>query len=155
MKISAAFGLVTFLLVGSASAEPQVTATYRPVEAGYRLDFTVRAGEYSVYRWGFDRIDDFDVAAPTGWNGLVFTRYTDWTAISTDNELLPGQFLFGCAATFPDLPTQIDYFVSQGGVGGAYYDTLLPTPIPEPSSLLALVGCLAGWGSLRLRRRKG
>lgn len=155
MKISAAFGLLAILVAGSASAEPQVTATYRWIEAGYRLDFTVRAGEYSVYNWGFDRIDGFDIASPTGWNGLVFTRYTDWTAVSPAYELPPDQSLFGCAAFFLELPTQINYFVSQGDIGGIYHDVLIPTPVPEPSALLASTSGLLGMAGLGVRKRKG
>jgi len=154
MKTLGLCTLLASLVTSLASAAPQVTAVYWTVGGGYRLDFTVRAGESRVYRWGFDRIDPLELASPEGWHGSVFTRSTDWTANSTDNELPPGQLLLGCAATFPELPTQIDYFVMQMAAPGAYYGTLVPTPVPEPSSLLALGGGVLSLLGLRLRRRR-
>jgi len=43
--------------------------------------------------------------------------------------------------------------VSQGALSGFCLDDLNVTPVPEPSSLLALLGGLAGIGGIALRRR--
>ena len=156
MNMLARCTLLAGLLLSPASASPQVTAVYRQVEGGYRVSFNVTAGDYTVYRWGFQRIDPFGLTSPDGWYATVFTRYTDWMAVSGNDELLPGGTLVGCGATFPQLPTQIDYFVMQRAVPSACYGTVAPIPIPEPSSLLALgIGGIGVLGAALRRRVRG
>ena len=81
------------------------------------------------------------------------SKSTSWGAYSSAYRLQPGQTLQGFAASLPDLPARIDFFVDQLGQGAyVYFGTLVPTPIPEPPSLLPLAAGL-GWLAMRRRQR--
>jgi hypothetical protein len=60
----------------------------------------------------------------------------------------------GFAASASSVPSTLEYFVSTTGPINTHRGTLVPTPIPEPSSLLALGGGLMGLGAVGLLRRR-
>jgi len=145
------------LMLGSmAYADPYVTATYSPLQSGYRLDFILHTDALNGSRgWGLTTTEITDLAAPFGWDAWTDERQTEWYPQSPDFYVPPNGVLSGSSGTFTTLPTQLYYFVRLTGPGiGTYDGTLTPIAVPEPSSLLALAGGLTGLGGLALRRRQ-
>ncbi len=157
MKNTTLFCALAVLVCGAAAfANPYVTATYAPLQTGgYKLDFVVyNYQEYGCDKWGITTVglagEITDLVAPVGWHALIWVRETEWKTDQLPSVYVvpPGGILRGCAAVFSILPAELDYYVMYGGYGG----TLVPTPVPEPSSLVALSAGLAGLGALVRRR---
>ena len=147
--------LAMFLLVTCiAIADPYVTATYTPIDSGYRLEFVIYLDQWhgSLYGWGLYTTEIADLAAPIGWQAGTDIRKTNWDSLSPEYDVPPGGILRGSAGTFTVLPATLDYFtrMTLGGTQG----TVIPVPVPEPSSLLALAGGAAGLGGLAVRRKR-
>ena len=155
--------IVLVLIVGAAMfgstaiADPFVTATYAPLQSGYRLEFVVYADSLRGFSgWGLNTTALTDLAFPPNWAGGVGIRSTEWyTLLGPEYYIPPGGVLRGCAATSAEQPGPMDYFVRQTGEGeSAYYGTVVPTLIPEPTSLLALAAGVVAVAGLALRRRR-
>jgi hypothetical protein len=148
--------LSVLILARMATAHPYVTAAYTPVQSGYRLDFVLNLDQWhgSSYGWGLFTTAITDLTAATGWRAGTDFRSTYWDSLAPQYDVPPGGILRGSAGTFSTLPAQLDYFVEMTGPGAGFNGTLIPTPVPEPSSILALAGGIAGLGGLAMRRRR-
>lgn len=147
-----------FIVGAPGRANPYVTATYQHLQlGGYQLNFVVYMDEFhgSSYEWGLSAISISDLEGPIGWNAGSDSRHTWWsTPFLSGYQIPPSGVLGGFSGTFATLPSQLNYYVSTTEGGGGVADVLVPTPIPEPSSILALAGGLTGLAGLRLRLRK-
>ena len=135
---------------------PSVTGQYEPVVGGYRLYFTLHNALEDEAIWGWDvgTEDAFDPVGRPGWTIRHTFRDVEWCTDwnSPWDRLPPGQSLGGFGYTAANEPSVLGYFIGgeKYGYGGGSVTMVL---IPEPSSLLALAGGLAGIGGLVPRRR--
>jgi hypothetical protein len=144
-----------------------VTGNYQLVDTGYRYYFTVQnttdplpnlhVGSFNVWP---DSGPYSTVDSPPGWYAVLTPYTVFWSSGISPiwyDGIPPGQTLSGFNFTSPQLVTSMTYHVwmSNGtDVDGEVAEVSI-TPIPEPSSLLALG--LGGLGILgtALRRRLG
>ena len=143
-----------------------LSGLYAAVPGGYRYYVTVYNNtdpllNAHVRYFDLELIPATDLVSPPNWSAWVLSpwfvewsvgpSWTDWP-----KGIPPGQSLGGFKATSSLPPGGIQYWGSATNALGDYFftGTMVPTPIPEPSSLLAL-GCgLAGVGLSTLRRRR-
>jgi hypothetical protein len=159
--------LLILLIIPSLSfgTPPPVAATYQPVEGGYRYYLSVH--NYLSPEWGNIVIIDAyplfgasGLEAPplwnTGYNSWQVHWETDLGGHDWQDGIPPGQSLSGFSVVVPEILTSFTYHLMwySGTDGTAAWGDVYPTPIPEPSSLLALCGGLMGLGGLVLRRRR-
>ncbi|MEN6370904.1 MAG: PEP-CTERM sorting domain-containing protein [Armatimonadota bacterium] len=145
----------------------------------YTVTNTLSPGNYIDW-FGNTEIPDgnilplLDHSEPIGWdyqegqtisNGVVLGGDYHWATSEIGNtRLAPGQSAVFEVYTSAPVATQwikgwgICYMPDNGRPDGFHVDIALPVPVsasvPEPSSVLALFGGLAGIGGLALRRRK-
>ena len=149
--------LVVLTLSRLALAVPYVTATYYLQGSSYHFDFETHMDDPVYDRgtsWGLRSTIFADLIAPIGWEAFSDFRSTQWFTRYPDYYIPAGTTLYGCSATASYVPSSLDYFLSTTGPMNTYYGTLIPTPIPEPSSLLALGAGLLGLAGLLGRRRR-
>lgn len=79
---------------------------------------------------------------------------------ATGQGILPGEQVTFTLVTPASVPTSdtykppFDVYPSNWQWGSNFGPSLLPVPVPEPSSILALAGGIVGLGGLVLRRRR-
>jgi len=148
--------LATTMLQATAIADPYVTATYRPIDPGYRLEFVIYADPLRGFaEWGLFTTALTDLASPPNWQGGVGVRETVWYTSFPAYYVPPGGVLHGCAASVAEQPGPMDYYILQTGPGPAsYYGTVAPTLVPEPFAVTTLGGGLAYLGGILLGRRR-
>lgn len=127
-----------------------------------------------TYVWGFDVfMPTGGVLAVTqacvsreGWGVYAYARgdVGYWRCRAGSSHLLPGESVTMKLTTKADVPTSYDYtpydwssnwrwFVYWGGDPGAG-NSVVPVPVPEPSTFLALAGGIAGVAGFVRRRRR-
>jgi hypothetical protein len=140
-----------------------VSCRYRAVSGGYRYYLTIRNGEAPATQAYVSSLDFMmtgmtDVTSPVHWSYAIDPGYyITWSTLPDSSNwtlgIPPSSNLSGFEFTYPSLKTKVEYH----GVG--YADTLfltfsgyaVPQPVPEPSSLIVLLG---GLGAVGLRRVK-
>ena len=98
------------------------------------------------------RADRMVAWGPLGWYTYVDTRSVGWDASESQYVIPSSSALSGFGFIEDTIPTEYSWWVS-GGAGG-FTGTVVPTPIPEPSSLLALGSGFLALAGLALRRRR-
>jgi hypothetical protein len=126
-----------------------------------------------MYAYGFSIFmpKDGALAVTNAWcsrEGWFVDRYVQgdyayWRCGVRYTYLLQGESLTLKLTTSADVPTSYNYtppnwssnwrWFDWGG-GPGFGNSVLPVPVPEPSSILALAGGIAGLGGLALRRRR-
>lgn len=155
MNTSRFAAAMLFLLLCSMAcgASPGVVATYEPVGEGYWLRFAVYntlPENQSIWSLLVRTSDVQSPSGPDGWTIRLTSRDIQW--FTSTHHIPFGKHLGGFVYLAEQRPVELRWSV-QGSLLG-YSGTVAPTLIPEPSSLLAVFGGLAGVGGMALRRRR-
>ena len=143
------FLLCSFSL-GAGSVD--VSASYLPyATGGYLVEFTASNHLDTEYLQGLTVHSSNRSSAwgPEGWYTYITYRYVAWGTEQQQCVILPGMSKSGFQFVEDAIPSQYDWWAM--GSDFNYIGSVTPTPIPEPSSLLALGGGLMGLGLLRKR----
>ena len=169
-KVPFALLIATLLLgvVACFADEPvnvTITARYAVVASGYRYYLTVQNDSDPVKNahvnyFAVELVPASDLVCPTDWSAYVFyPHHINWSTTTMAEwwkGVPPGSILSGFQFTAPTLPADIAYWGGAANELGSYgfYGRMLPTPIPEPSSALALGSALAMLAILLQRRQR-
>jgi hypothetical protein len=129
-----------------------------------------------VYSFGLDIPESvvpsiISLSGPTTqWRAGIHGRpglqwYIIWFVNNPTPGIQPGSSGCFTLVTSPGIPTSYDYAPQNNTnwawsdwdgvqVGGNVGNTILPVPVPEPSSILALIGGITGLGGFALKRRR-
>ncbi len=149
---SFAFTIVIALAGSCLAAQPYMTATYEDSAGGFVLCFTIHNPlSETVDGWIAYTPDASCATAPEGWYLYQTDRYISWRALDLEHHVQPGASLEG----FSFLTAQQQPAVLLWGISSrkGYFGSVTPTPIPEPSGLLALGSGLAAVCLPWIRRR--
>ena len=160
---------VVLLFVGPVAFadEAWVTALYQPVPGGYRYYLTVYNNvepQENDYVWALDArlAPAWDLQCPPNWDSSEILYWqVHWATHEAASGawwkgIPPGQSLSGFNVTTPSLVSSFECRLHwyNGSYGGGVITYAYPELIPEPSSFLALVTCLAV-APLWLGKRRG
>ena len=135
------------------ATNPYVTATYRPLASGYRVEFTVHntVTGNTIGMWNASTSDGWDVSQPLGWDMSQDFREVRWHTDVIGRDIPSGGSLGGFGFTTQSIPAAIGWWIL---ADTGYAGSVTPQLAPEPSALLALVGGLGALGLPMLCRRK-
>ena len=149
--------LLLSISAAASAGTPYVTGLYEPVEGGYRLYFTLHNAleDEAIRGWYVATEDAFDPFGPAEWTIWHTFRDVQWYTDPNRpwDRLPPGQSLGGFGYTAASEPSVLGYFIAgeSHGYGGGNVTMVL---IPEPSSLLVLLGAMGAVGLSLIRHRR-
>lgn len=146
--------IVLVLTSGGLVAGPVVTATYETLNQEYLVRFTVHntLQQEVISDFAVSVGDATDLLSPMGWIVSQDFRQVVWYAPDPSIRPQPGQSQNGFGFTMQNSPGILNWNVTTDS--WSYNGYVSPVPVPEPSSILALAGGIAGLGGLALRRRR-
>lgn len=130
-----------------------VSATYQPVSDGYFIQFVVHnTFSTGIGYWLVVTDDATSPSGPAGWHVYQNAREVGWDVFGQSHtyDIQPGASLGGFSYISNNAPGALGWYIATDyGLTG----TVTPVPVPEPSSLLALAGGIAGLGGFMMRLR--
>jgi len=123
---------------------------------------TIRTFDVFMPESGARTVMSFTCPEPGWWDTFSFRGdHSMWSVIAPVNGgVASGESVIFTLTTPASVPTSYafkpaSYPANWGWDSSKFGNSLLPVPVPEPSSVLGLAGGIAGLGGLVLRRRIG